>query len=173
MNLVDLRKPGKTLNTYKGFAGGVTGIACSTSEPYVVSVSLDRYLRIHHIDTKQLLKKVYLTSKISSMLLRSGFLLPTETEKDVRICNNSTELSTKEQKNEEDESDNDVEYDMLFEKMPVILNNKKDKKSIERKRRKTKESSSDEEIISSKTARKNEKLEKSCKKTKSKQSKHT
>lgn len=58
MNLVDLRKPGKILNTYRGFAGGITGIACSTSEPYIVSVSLDRYLRIHHIHTKELLKKV-------------------------------------------------------------------------------------------------------------------
>lgn len=60
MNLVDLRKPAKILNTYKGFVGGVTGIACSTVDPYVVSVSLDRHLRIHHIDTKQLLKNVKL-----------------------------------------------------------------------------------------------------------------
>lgn len=58
MKLVDLRKPSKVLNTYKGFLGSVTGIACSMSEPHVVSVSLDRYLRIHHIDTKQLLRKV-------------------------------------------------------------------------------------------------------------------
>ncbi|XP_053975537.1 WD repeat-containing protein 74 isoform X1 [Hylaeus volcanicus] len=175
MNLVDLRKPAKVLNTYKGFAGGITGLACSTSEPYVVSVSLDRYLRIHHIDTKQLLKKVYLTSKISCMLLHSGFSLPTEieTDKDVQICNNSSDSSVKGQKNEADKPDNDVEYDMLFEKMPVILSNKEDRKSIERKRRKTKESSSDEEIISSKFTRRKEKLEKNCKKTKSKQSKHT
>lgn len=58
MNLVDLRKPAKILNTYKGFVGGITGLACSKNEPYVVSVSLDRFLRIHHIDTKELLKKV-------------------------------------------------------------------------------------------------------------------
>lgn len=58
MNLVDLRNPAKVLNTYKGFVGSITGIACCKNEPYVVSVSLDRFLRIHHIDTKQLLKKV-------------------------------------------------------------------------------------------------------------------
>lgn len=58
MNLIDLRKPSTVLNTYKGFAGGVTGIACSMNNPFVASVSLDRYLRIHHIDTKELLKKV-------------------------------------------------------------------------------------------------------------------
>ncbi|XP_076231030.1 WD repeat domain 74 lethal (2) k09848 [Calliopsis andreniformis] len=80
MNLVDLRNPGRILNTYKGFEGGVTGIACSTIEPYVVSVSLDRHLRIHHIDTKILLKKVYLTSRISCVLLRSGFSLVADSE---------------------------------------------------------------------------------------------
>lgn len=58
MNLVDLREPAKVLNTYKGFEGAVTGIACSTIEPYIVSVSLDRKLRIHHMNTKELLKKV-------------------------------------------------------------------------------------------------------------------
>lgn len=58
MNLVDLRKSGTVLNTYKGFVGGVTGVACSASNPYVASVSLDRFLRIHHMDTKELLKKV-------------------------------------------------------------------------------------------------------------------
>lgn len=58
MNLIDLRKSSTVLNTYKGFAGGITGIACSMDNPYVASVSLDRYLRIHHIDTKELLKKV-------------------------------------------------------------------------------------------------------------------
>lgn len=58
MNLIDLRKPGTVLNTYKGFTGGVTGVSCSTINPYIASVSLDRYLRIHNIDTKKLLKSV-------------------------------------------------------------------------------------------------------------------
>ena len=58
MNLVDLRKCGFLLKTYKGFTGAVTGITCSTSNPYIASVSLDRHLRIHHMDTKALLKQV-------------------------------------------------------------------------------------------------------------------
>ncbi|KAL6261201.1 hypothetical protein P5V15_008726 [Pogonomyrmex californicus] len=82
MNLVDLRKSGTILNTYKGFAGGVTGIACSTSDPYVASVSLDRYLRIHHIDTKKLLKKIYLTSRLTCLVMRSDFSMETENEDD-------------------------------------------------------------------------------------------
>lgn len=58
LNLVDLRKSGTLLNTYKGFTGGVTGVACSKTNPYVASVSLDRYLRIHNVDTKEVLKCV-------------------------------------------------------------------------------------------------------------------
>ncbi|XP_074097086.1 WD repeat domain 74 lethal (2) k09848 isoform X2 [Cotesia typhae] len=75
MNLVDLRKPGKVLNTYKGFVGGITAISCPKNNPYIVSVGLDRYLRIHNINTKELLQKVYLTSRLSSMVLRSEFVL--------------------------------------------------------------------------------------------------
>nr|XP_012148372.1 PREDICTED: WD repeat-containing protein 74 isoform X2 [Megachile rotundata] len=143
MNLVDLRKPAKALNTYKGFVGSVTGIACSTNEPYVVSVSLDRYLRIHHIDTKKLLKKVYLTSRMSCMLLRSGFSLPTEktNEESIRKRTDIDERFKEEQENIQRDSDTDSEYDVLFDKMPVIgdktLTKKKHKTSIEKKRKST------------------------------------
>lgn len=58
MNLVDLRKTDTLLNTYKGFTGSVTGIACSMSNSYIASVSLDRHLRIHDMYTKTILKKV-------------------------------------------------------------------------------------------------------------------
>lgn len=75
MNLVDLRKLGVLLNTYKGFTGAVTEIACSMSSPYIASVSLDRYLRIHHMDTKTLLKKIYLTSNLTCMVMKSDFSL--------------------------------------------------------------------------------------------------
>lgn len=86
MNLIDLRKPSAILNTYKGFAGGVTGIACSTNNPFVASVSLDRYLRIHHIDTKELLKKIYLTSRLTCLVMRSDFSMETGIEPAKNIC---------------------------------------------------------------------------------------
>ncbi|KYN00734.1 PREDICTED: WD repeat-containing protein 74 [Cyphomyrmex costatus] len=75
LNLVDLRKPGTVLNTYKGFIGGVTGVACSKTNPYVASVSLDRYLRIHHIHTKECLKSIYLTLKLSCLVMRSDICI--------------------------------------------------------------------------------------------------
>lgn len=56
---VDLRM-GRTAQNYKGFSGAVRDIACHPSEPYIVSVGLDRFLRVHHKTTKQLLVKVCL-----------------------------------------------------------------------------------------------------------------
>ncbi|KAG8228928.1 hypothetical protein J437_LFUL007320 [Ladona fulva] len=58
MMLVDMRGKGLELNRYKGFAGGVRDIVCHPSEPYILSVSLDRFLRLHHLETKTLLHKV-------------------------------------------------------------------------------------------------------------------
>ncbi|KYN37866.1 WD repeat-containing protein 74 [Trachymyrmex septentrionalis] len=75
LNLVDLRQSGTVLNTYKGFIGGITGVACSKTNPYVASVSLDRYLRIHHIHTKEFLKSIYLTSKLSSLVMKSDICI--------------------------------------------------------------------------------------------------
>lgn len=156
MNLVDLRKPAKVLNTYKGFVGGVTGIACSTVEPYIISVSLDRYLRIHHINTKQLLKKIYLTSKISCMVLRSDFSFSKDNENNeqsIQKCNKNIieNFEVKKQENIQTNLEySDSEYDMLFEKMQVISNTE-DKKLIEKKRKKINKKDLSDAIISHKS----------------------
>nr|XP_034196021.1 WD repeat-containing protein 74 [Osmia lignaria] len=170
MKLVDLRKPSKVLNTYKGFLGSVTGIACSTSEPYVVSVSLDRYLRIHHIDTKQLLRKVYLTSRISSILLHSGFSLPKENnvnEDSRKNTNGVDEYLKEEHDNVPRDQNSDTDYDILFDKMQVV-GDKKHKAMTERKRTNSRNDLTiDNEIIFHKSPlNKNEKLPKSSKKQK-------
>ncbi|RLU16853.1 hypothetical protein DMN91_010921 [Ooceraea biroi] len=118
MNLVDLRKSGTILNTYKGFAGGVTGVACSMSNPYVASVSLDRYLRIHHVDTKEVLKKIYLTSKLTCLVVRSDFSIESiidDKQKVVELhCDNIDKRSCG------NEVASEEEYDELFNKMEAV-----------------------------------------------------
>lgn len=124
MNLVDLRKSGTVLNTYKGFAGGVTGVACSMSNPYIASVSLDRYLRIHHIDTKELLKKIYLTSKLSCLVVRSDFCIENQIDNEQEAielyCDNNIDKSSR------NNAVSDDEYDELFNKMEVISNKREE-----------------------------------------------
>lgn len=112
MNLVDLRNPAKVLNRYKGFAGGVTGIACDRTNPYIFSVSLDRHLRVHHIHTKEMLKKIYLTSKLTCLVLRSKFSLSTDTEEEENVQPSTSNGGT--------DSETDFEYDGLFDSMQTI-----------------------------------------------------
>lgn len=116
MNLIDLRSPGKILNTYKDFAGSITSIACTKNQPYIVSVGLDRHLRVHHIDTKQLLHKTYLTSRLSCMILRANATL------DIKPLNQKTQ-QTATKKNGASDDDQVLpidECDEIFNKMPVI-----------------------------------------------------
>ena len=58
MQLLDLRAPGKCVRTFTTFTGSVTSIACDPQEPLVATTSLDRYLRVHHLETKELVYKV-------------------------------------------------------------------------------------------------------------------
>jgi ribosome biogenesis protein NSA1 len=91
MNMIDFRNSGRILNTYKGPVGGVTGIAVDKTDQYIVSISLDRYLYVHDLNTKALLKKVYLTSKLSGMVMRSEFSLNVVEEENNEASDDSIE----------------------------------------------------------------------------------
>ncbi|KAG7197165.1 hypothetical protein KM043_007247 [Ampulex compressa] len=173
MNLVDLRKPGRVLNTYKGAVGGITGIACSKSYPYVASVGLDRYLRVHHMDTKAQLKAVYLTSKLTCMLLRSEFSWePDEEEKgengeEISVDRNGNSDVREKLSAKETETDSDAEYDVLFDKMQVVTN-KEDRtilKDEKRKQNVQQDSSSDGENEIYSNVRQSKKRKQTSKKT--------
>uniref|UniRef100_A0A1B6CVN9 Uncharacterized protein n=1 Tax=Clastoptera arizonana TaxID=38151 RepID=A0A1B6CVN9_9HEMI len=110
MFLVDLRK-GILLNHFKGFVGGIRQIACPKTEPYVLSVALDRHLRIHNLNTKQLIYKEYLQSRLSTLLIKSDFSL---IKKEI---DDEYELSVKKK---DINCESDEEYDALFENMEVI-----------------------------------------------------
>nr|CAD7587534.1 unnamed protein product [Timema genevievae] len=71
--LIDLRKTNKIVSKYKGCSGCVTAIACHKTEPYIVSLSLDRYLRVHNLNTTALVHKVHMVSPLNFLLVRSDF----------------------------------------------------------------------------------------------------
>ncbi|XP_067877854.1 WD repeat-containing protein 74 isoform X2 [Heterodontus francisci] len=70
MAVMDLRK-GRLLKCLKGQAGSIRGLQCHPSLPLVASCSLDRFLRVHNTDTKALLHKVYLKSRLNCLLFTS------------------------------------------------------------------------------------------------------
>lgn len=73
--LLDLRTGG-VRGCLKGLAGGVRGLACHASQPVVASCGLDRFLRIHSLEDRRLLHKVYLKSRLNCLLLSSRDLDP-------------------------------------------------------------------------------------------------
>uniref|UniRef100_T1J0T6 WD repeat-containing protein 74 n=1 Tax=Strigamia maritima TaxID=126957 RepID=T1J0T6_STRMM len=72
--IVDLRKK-RVVHHYKGFAGGIRCIQCHPTLPIVASCGLDRFLRIHDVNTHKLLHKVYLKSALNCLLLRDKQML--------------------------------------------------------------------------------------------------
>lgn len=67
---LDLRK-GLVQGCLKGLAGGVRWLQCHPSQPLVASCGLDRFLRIHSLEDRKLLHKVYLKSRLNCLLLAS------------------------------------------------------------------------------------------------------
>ena len=90
VGLFDLRggKKSRLAAVYRGFAGGVRDLAVHPTAPLVVSAAADRFLRLHHRDTRQLLAKIYCKTPLNAVLLRDelsllaadgGILAPSET----------------------------------------------------------------------------------------------
>ncbi|XP_036451298.1 WD repeat-containing protein 74 isoform X1 [Colossoma macropomum] len=68
--VLDLRK-GLVRGCMKGLAGGVRGLQCHPSSPLLASCGLDRFLRIHSLEDRSTVHKVYLKSRLNCVLLSS------------------------------------------------------------------------------------------------------
>lgn len=70
MGLFDIRYKMSSVCKYKGFAGSVRGITAHPQSPYVASCSIDRFVRLHDLKTKKLLKKVYCKVRLNRILMK-------------------------------------------------------------------------------------------------------
>nr|CAI5856025.1 unnamed protein product [Callosobruchus analis] len=118
MQLLDM-KAGKCVKTFTSFTGSVTSIVCDPLEPYVCTTSLDRYLRVHNLETKELVHNIYMKQSLTKMLIRPIL---------------------KEEKDAEEENNKQVyeEYDNIFESMEVIGEESKKRKGDKAKKAKKK-----------------------------------
>ncbi|XP_017344467.1 WD repeat-containing protein 74 isoform X2 [Ictalurus punctatus] len=89
---LDLRK-GLVRGCMKGVAGSVRGLQCHPTLPLVASCGLDRFLRIHNLQDRTLMHKVYLKSRLNCVLVSS---------KDLQ-CVSDEDEQLEEVKTEEDE----------------------------------------------------------------------
>ncbi|XP_068683015.1 WD repeat-containing protein 74-like [Montipora foliosa] len=70
MGSVDLRK-GQVQGHYKGFAGAIRCISCLNRQQMVASCGLDKFFRIHDLNSRKILHKVYLKSALNCLLFSS------------------------------------------------------------------------------------------------------
>ncbi|XP_014670024.1 PREDICTED: WD repeat-containing protein 74-like [Priapulus caudatus] len=114
MALVDLRHTGRVVQQYKGaIAGSLRCVHCHPTEPLVASCGLDRFLRIHDVNTKKLLHKVYLKSKLNCLLFSSAADRDTVDELEPSAIGEAKPVTQAEVSNEVDDDD-------LWDTMPVI-----------------------------------------------------
>ncbi|KAK9875336.1 hypothetical protein WA026_007732 [Henosepilachna vigintioctopunctata] len=63
-------KAGKNLKNFTNIGGSVTCILCDPIEPIISTISLDRYLRIFNLDTKEMIHKQYLKHSLTKMVMK-------------------------------------------------------------------------------------------------------
>ncbi|XP_041366173.1 WD repeat-containing protein 74-like [Gigantopelta aegis] len=122
MALLDLRQ-GKIIQKYKGFAGTFKHIQCHSSLPLVASCGLDRFLRIHDIESRELLHKFYLKSRLNCLLFSSKWRDADHEQIQETVPASETKTSV--------DSDDDV-WEALEEVKSESVVNKK--KSVKRKK---------------------------------------
>lgn len=115
MVLFDFRQQ-KVVHALKGSLGAIKAIAAHRTKPLVVSVGLDRYIRVHHLDKQSPLHKTYLKSKLNSLLMSRNFEVEVQQEDEKTTVAGDDEIF--------------VEDDPLWKDMEVIKE-KRSKHSIE------------------------------------------
>ena len=113
MGLLDIRNKGKLIHTFKGFAGAIRSVHCHPTKPLVASCGLDRFLRVHNLNSKKMTNKVYLKSRLNCVLFAKEWQdseedKQEEVEEEIKV---KTEV-------ESDDDANDV--DELWSKMEVV-----------------------------------------------------
>ncbi len=82
LGLFDLRQDRRGLfRKYKGCVGSVRSVACAADTGYFGAVGLDRFLRVYHVDRKDMVNHSYLKSRLNCVLVRDDFD-PTKSEEE-------------------------------------------------------------------------------------------
>ena len=111
MGLLDIRQ-GKLIHLFKGFAGGIRSLQCHETKPVVASCGLDRFLRVHDIESKALLYKVYMKSRLNCVVMSQRWGMDEDKRTGNRVANG-------EGVDEGRVSDNE-ETDALWDNMEIV-----------------------------------------------------
>lgn len=71
------------VNKFKGAVGSVRSLALHSKEPFLASVGLDRYLRVHNTLTKEIENKFYLKNKMNCVVFTNERIKEKEEGEDI------------------------------------------------------------------------------------------
>lgn len=111
------------VHTYKGFTGGISDVSLDATGKLLASACLDRYVRLHHVDSCVLMYQCYVKSKATRVLIRESMENPNGPEEDKEADEDSGKATTdknKKKNKSKDEVSEDEEYEDMFENMQTI-----------------------------------------------------
>lgn len=117
----DTRKMKTILHTYKGFTGSVTDIVTDNNGKYLFTSCLDRFVRVHAVESTAVQYQCYVKSKATQILMRTYDDEPDcvmledskESDEDQQSDDNSDEESS-------ERSGSDSEYEEIFQQMQTV-----------------------------------------------------
>lgn len=124
----DTRKMKTILHTYKGFTGSVTDIVTDNSGKYIFTSCLDRFVRVHSVESTAVQYQCYVKSKATQILMRHFDDQPdcimlddnsNEADNDVDQQSDDDEDQQSDEESE-DEAGSDSEYEEIFQKMQTV-----------------------------------------------------
>ncbi|KAK0410044.1 hypothetical protein QR680_004911 [Steinernema hermaphroditum] len=71
----DLRSKITVLGKYRGFAGSIRCIDAHPTAPYAVSCGIDRFVILHDIESRKIVKKVYCKARLNQLIMKNALSL--------------------------------------------------------------------------------------------------
>lgn len=102
---VDLREM-KMSGVYKGFGGSVRSLSIHPTLPLMATGGLDRTLRIHHLDSRKMLQRIYVKQRLNSVEFSCEGSIKAKSKKHTSVNDQGgKEDATQEEEREEDEEE--------------------------------------------------------------------
>ncbi|XP_061185658.1 WD repeat-containing protein 74-like [Saccostrea echinata] len=148
MAILDVRK-GRLVQVFKGFAGAIRAIEHHSTLPVIVSCGLDRYLHVHSVEDKSH-QKIYLKSRLTSLLLKKSWEEKKETDDDDEDVVVKTEVL----------SDEEVNEDEIWGNMEVVQTKtkKKEKRELDIKKKSKRKHTDEQSIVKTVKNKKRKKI---------------
>lgn len=121
LTLVDLRAKGNAVQCYKGFSGSIRDVHCSDNA--VITCGLDRFLRVHDIDNKKLIHKMYLKSRLNCLLCHSN-IVTGRTDGDVEKSAKDARVKDHNDNNNGDNDADQQDVEELWDQMDTVTSTK-------------------------------------------------